>query len=409
MNILMLADAFYADKPGGSRVVARETARMLVTRGHRVTLLVARQVEGTPDEEMVMGFRVVRYAGAGHVAAFVKQGRAGAARLWRESPFDIVHTHFAYAAHGPARAFPPDALHVRTFYGPWDGEGRVEDTARFEAASNRAQKVKLHLQRAVKSRLKHRIEAQSLARSRAVIVLSAQSRGEALKYGVEAAKIHQIAPGVDTARFALPIGGKDAARRALGLKSGGPLLFCVRRLVPRMGLVNLILAMRIVADAHPQALLLIGGQGPERANLEKQIVALKLERNVRLLGFVAENDLSTYYGAADLFVLPTLALEGFGLVTVEALACGTPALGTPVGATLEILGALNAKLLASSADADGLARGILNYLGAAHCAEFSAARMRDFVLRNYNWERHVDEVEALYCRLIEEKSKETGL
>src|SRR5207249_11624167 len=58
------------------------------------------------------------------------------------------------------------------------------------------------------------------------------------------------------------------------------------------------------------------------------------------LGFIPDETLPSYYHAADVFVLPTRELEGFGLVTVEALACGTPVLGTPVGATPEVLSGL---------------------------------------------------------------------
>lgn len=398
MRILFLADAFFADKPGGSRVMARESARLLAARGHDVTLLVARQVAGTPDEQIVSGFRVVRYAGAGHAAAFVRAGREKAAQLQAETPFDIVHTHFAYAAHGPAQSLP-GVVHVRSFYGPWDGEGYIEDSARLEAAKNPAQKAKLALQRAFKYRMRRRIERQSLDRSRAIIVLSEHSRGEALAYGTDGAKIQRLAAGLDATRFALPEGGKTAARRALGLPANRPILLCVRRLAPRMGLNNLIAALPAVVAAHPDVLLLVGGSGPERANLEAQVAALHLGTNVRLLGFVAENELATYYGAADLFVLPTWALEGFGLVTIEALACGTPVLGTPIGATPEILRVLDARLLAPAADSAGLSDGILAFLDGSWRNELIPTRLRDFVLENYSWERHVDELEALYHRV----------
>ena len=69
---------------------------------------------------------------------------------------------------------------------------------------------------------------------------------------------------------------------------------------------------------------------------------LGLDKHVTFLGFVPDADLPRYYQAADVFVLPTRELEGFGLVTAEALACGTPVLGTPVGATPELLEPLDA-------------------------------------------------------------------
>ena len=80
----------------------------------------------------------------------------------------------------------------------------------------------------------------------------------------------------------------------------------------------------------------------EAAVLKEELVQLsrrlKIEGNIKFAGFIPEQDLPDYYRAADAFILPTLELEGFGLVTLEALACGTPVLGTPIGGTKEILG-----------------------------------------------------------------------
>ncbi|PQV65204.1 Glycosyltransferase involved in cell wall bisynthesis [Abditibacterium utsteinense] len=403
MNILMLQDAVFADKPGGSRVVSRQLARGLAERGHQITFLVARQAPGTPDDEKTGAIRIVRYSGAGQAAAFVREGRQSAARLWQEAPFDIVHTQFAYAAHGPAQAFPRDAIHIRSFYGPWDAEGYVEDSARLAALKTPLSRVKMSLQRAIKRRVRHQTEAQSLARSRAVIVLSEHSRREALSFGTSPERIHLVHGGVDTQRFVPPAGGREAARGALDVPQNGPLLFCVRRLAPRMGLDNLLLAMRAVVKRHPDATLLLGGSGPERARLEQLIVSLELTKNVRLLGFIPENQLVSYYAAADLFVLPTTALEGFGLVTVEALSCGTPVLGTPIGATPEILGKLDKRLLAPSASADGIAQGICNFLENSWRSDLTSDRLHDFVLQNYNWQHHVDAVETLYQALLAAK------
>ena len=73
-----------------------------------------------------------------------------------------------------------------------------------------------------------------------------------------------------------------------------------------------------------------------------------------------ESELRDWYRAADLVVLPTVAYEGFGMVTAEALATGTPVVGTPVGATPELLEPLDPRLVAAGSDPDALAAAIRN-------------------------------------------------
>ncbi len=391
MRILFLADAVFEDIPGGSRVVARELARGLTARGHEVTFLVPRQTPGTPDDEAQGGVRVVRYAGAGRPLDFVREGCRACARLWTGGPFDLVHTHFAYAAHGPLRAVPAGTPHLRSFYGPWDEEGWVADA---DARRLLPGLVKARVKRV----LRHQVEAASLRRSRAVVVLSDHSRGEVRAFGYPDKGIHLIAGGTDVERF-VPTEDKAAVRRSLGLPPDRTLLLSVRRLAPRMGLDKLIRALPAVIARHPDVLLLIGGQGPERERLERLVADLGMENHVRLLGFIPDDALAAHYQAADLFVLPTTALEGFGLVTTEALSCGLPVLGTAVGATPEILSRLDPRLVVPESSAPALASAILDFLEGGWGRSLSPALLRGLVLDHYQWDRHVEAVERLYGEL----------
>ena len=392
MHILFLADAVFDDIPGGSRVVARELACGLAARGHQVTILAAHQTPGTPDDTHLGGVRVVRYPGAGDPLAFVREGRRACARLWAERPFDVVHTHFAYAALGPLQAMPPATPHIRSFYGPWNEEGWVEDTTNKLGALGMAKAR-------VKRLLRRRVEAANLRRSRAVIVLSEHSRGEVRAFDCPDRDIHLIPGGTDIDRFQ-PAADKQAVRQRLGLPLDRTLLLSVRRLAPRMGLDNLLRALPAIVARRPNALLLIGGKGPERAPLERLAAELGMEAHVRLLGFIPDDALAAHYQAADLFVLPTLALEGFGLVTVEALACGLPVVGTPVGATPEILGGLDKRLVAPGTAPDALAQAILGYLDGDWSGDLTPDRLHQFVARLYTWEQHVIETEKVYYSLL---------
>lgn len=404
MNVLFLADAVFEDKPGGSRVVARELARRLASRGHAVTFLVARHGLAAPaDERTAGGVRVVRYEGAGRAGAFVRAGRETCARLLSEQSFDIVHTHFAYAAVGPLQVVPGNVPRVRSFYGPWDAEGWVEDMAR---AGGKTGPIRVaHLAKArLKRRLRHAVEAAGLRRSDQTIVLSEQSRSEVRAFGYPDARIVLAPGGVDTERFR-PAGDKEAVRQTLGLPRDRTLLLSVRRLAPRMGLDNLILALSEIVRQRPNTLLVIGGSGPERERLERLAGETKMTNHVRFAGFLPDDQLAAYYQAADLFVLPTLALEGFGLVTVEALACGTPVVGTPVGATPEILNALDRRLVTTGTMPDALTTGVLNFLENDWGRALTPKRLNAFVQTRYTWAQHADAVEAVYHDLVAARTR----
>ncbi len=374
-------------------MMAWELAQGLVQQGHEVTLLVPHHLPETPDEQWVDGIQIVRYRGAGKAFEFVQQGRQACARLWAQGAYDIVHTHFAYAALGPLQAVPALVPRVRTFHGPWDEEGWSEDTVSI------ARSVPHLLKARVKKFLRFQIEAANLRGSRKVVTLSDFFRQAVIhRFAVPAERVTKIPGGVDLVRFA-PAGDPQAVRRQLGLPEDRRILLSVRRLTPRMGLDHLIEAMPAVLAQYPDTLLLIGGKGPEHAHLAETTARLGLQNSVSLLGFIPHERLALYYQAANAFVLPTVTLEGFGLVTVESLACGTPVIGTPVGATPEILDALEPRLLAGSAAPDALAQAILSYFGDDWGRNLTPARLHGFVQERYSWDKHVQETLALYQSL----------
>ena len=400
MNILHLNDADAADLAGGGRTVARELLREQARMGHRVTLLVGRQAPGPPDSEERDGFRIVRYPGAGEGKRFNEEGERAAQKLLASGEkFDLVHTHFAWAALGPLKALK-GIPHVRSFYGPWHDESRVEDLARVVKTGNPLKKALLATLVPVKWVAKRKIERENVASAARVIVLSEHSIGEVMDLGYPGAKITKIPAGADIRRFTLE--GKSGARARLGLPENVPILFSVRRLVPRMGLENLVAAMSKVVETYPDALLLLGGKGPQSGPLQEEVNRRGLTNNVRMLGFIHDDALADHYRAADLFVLPTVTLEGFGLITVEALACGTPVLGTPVGAIPEILRPLDPNLLARDASAEALAEGILRLLTTDLKSVYPPELLRYYVNENYTWEKHAKGIVEVYEEVMRE-------
>jgi phosphatidyl-myo-inositol dimannoside synthase len=149
-----------------------------------------------------------------------------------------------------------------------------------------------------------------------------------------------VPPGVDTGRFQ-PLGTDDraAARRRLGLDPDAPLVVSVSRLVPRKGMDTLIEASARLLTRHPDLQVVIAGSGRDRTRLER--LARRAGVPVRFLGRVPEEDKIALYASADVFAMLCrvrwggLEQEGFGIVFVEAAACGVPQVAGSSGGAAE--------------------------------------------------------------------------
>jgi glycosyltransferase involved in cell wall biosynthesis len=256
--------------------------------------------------------------------------------FWRaaqRADVDVVDAHFALYALAPlllGRLWrTPVVLH---FQGPWADENvAAGDRSRARRVARRM------LERAVYRRA-----------DRAVVLTSAFRRVLVERYGVTPWIVHVEPPGVDLARFTP--GSPERARARFGLDPEAFVAVSVRRLVPRMGLDVLLDAWEsMIPDLPPGSTLLIAGDGPMRESL-----AERAPDSVRLLGRIGDEDLVELYRAADLGVVPTLEHEGFGLVVIEAAACGTPSVVTAVGGLPEAVAALDPSLIVPAGDARAL-------------------------------------------------------
>jgi phosphatidylinositol alpha-1,6-mannosyltransferase len=150
----------------------------------------------------------------------------------------------------------------------------------------------------------------------------------------------RIPPGVDTARFR-PLAAIDraAARARLGLPASGPLVVSVSRLVPRKGMDTLIKAAALLAPRHPGLTVAISGGGRDLPRLRRLVGRTKAP--VHLVGRISDLDLPALYGCADVFAMccrrrwAGLEQEGFGIVFLEAAACGVPSIAGDSGGAAE--------------------------------------------------------------------------
>ena len=378
LDVLVVTDASPPAIAGGAERVLWEQTTRLAARGHGVRVL-ARAPEAPPAYRAEAPLAFVRTAALG--------ARAAGARLLAERRPDVLHVHQPLAGYGVLRSAAARGVPaLYTFLSPAPSEYRSRRgmTALHRGGAAGAAAVgALWL-----------LEWSCVRRASLVHVLSDFSGRQVRSlYGVPASRIVKIPGGADTDRFR-PAADRAAARAALGLRPRVPLLFTVRNLEARMGLDRLLDAMARVRYFHPQVHLVIAGTGSCADALRAQAAALGVEDAIDFVGFVDDRRLAAYYQAADAFLLPTRELEGFGLVTVEALACGTPVLGTPIGATPEILAPLDPSLLFRDASVAAIADGIDRFLRGPGVADSDAgarlrAACRRYAEAQYGWDRAV--------------------
>ena len=317
------------------------------------TLAGALPAAGVSVRGMVAGSTAAASDTRGAIAAFAPPATSMPLRLMRarrtlrrmlsrEQP-DVIASHFALYTL-PGLDLIRDYPTVMHFHGPWAAENTAEGVSD------------------VASRMQQRIEEIVYRRCQLHIVLS-QAFAHILqtRYRVDPARI-RIVPGcVDAARFGAEM-ERRTARQALGLPTDRPIVLTIRRLVRRMGLEDLIDAVVKVRERVPDVLVLVVGRGTLEHELRERIDERGLQGYVRLLGALPDVQLPLAYRAADLSVVPTVQLEGFGLTTVESLAAGTPVLVTPVGGLPEAVRGLSPDLVLPATGADMLAQGMAEAL-----------------------------------------------
>jgi D-inositol-3-phosphate glycosyltransferase len=204
------------------------------------------------------------------------------------------------------------------------------------------------------------------------------------------AEVTRIHPGVDLERFFIAKEIKDGAR---------PLFVTVRRLVPRSGVEVLIRAW-VEGGLGGYADLAIAGDGPLKAAL---LAAARSDPSIRLVGRLSDNELAKLYQRADVFVLPTISGEGYGLALAEALASGVPAIVTDDGAPRELIEHRVDGVVVPAGDASTLAEQMILL---ASDGGFRATLTKNVLAGRARLDRtrSVAQMEALLRRVISTKS-----
>lgn len=204
-------------------------------------------------------------------------------------------------------------------------------------------------------------------------------------------RIRVLNNGTDPARFH-PMDA-TALREDLGL-TGRKVLLTISRLVPRKGIDTALHALQRILETVPEAFYLIGGDGPDQERLVSLAQHLGVADRVRFLGRIPYDDLRRYYNVGDVFVMPSRQdepyVEGFGLVFLEANACGKPVVGARSGGIPDAVQDGKTGLLVAPDDVAGLADALIRLFTDTDFATALGRNGREHVLKEANWDRVAD-------------------
>jgi phosphatidylinositol alpha-1,6-mannosyltransferase len=215
-------------------------------------------------------------------------------------------------------------------------------------------------------------------------------------------KLVHLAPGIDTEHFS-PARKNPKIRRELGLEDK-KVIVSVGRLVHRKGQDFLIDSLPIIAQKVPNVHLLLVGEGPYRAELEKRSKTLGVRDQITFIGRIQNAELPEYICAGDIFAMPSrsrlagLEVEGLGIVYLEASACGLPVIGGTSGGAPDAVLEGETGFSVDGTSATAIAEAAIRLLGDAQFSAKLGAQGRQWIIEKWRWEIWAEKFQTLLLR-----------
>lgn len=385
---------------GGMNVYIRELATHLAAQGLPVDIFTRRTDPETPEvREVVPGVNVITIT-AGPPSDISKN------ELFPYLP-DFAEEMALYSLRTGTRY---DVVHAHYWLSGWVAElaRRYWNTPFVQMFHTTA-----HMKNAVSGKqdqetdLRLKIEKELLTLADGLIAANPDERADLIwRMGVAAEKVCTIPPGVDLELFQPQ--ARVAARDLLRLRPEELAVLFVGRIDPIKGIDTLVEAAALIVEQRrlerPPVFVIVGGDVDESgnptgplANVAADISRRGLQRHFRLLGSWPQNELPIAYSAADVVAVPS-RYESFGLVAVEALACGAPVVASRAGGLRFTIDEGVSGLLVKPQSPQALADGLTTILGDDRLRAAMSDAARPSVVR-YDWSTIAAEVMHVYRRL----------
>lgn len=376
---------------GGMNVYVRQLSSALARAGVACDVYTRAADEDQPAVVNVEPGLRVHHVPAGPVAPVAKELLPALVDTFTDAVLDRLTDGYA-----------PDAVHANYWLSGVAGH-RIKHELDLPLVStfHTLDRVKAEVDEA-ESELRAAAEARVIECSDGLLASCTEEAKQLVRlYGADPARIEIVAPGVDHAFFAP--GDRRQARRALALPQHGPMLLFVGRIQPLKRADVAVRALAELASAHPDAFLVVvgGPSGPagedELAGLHALVDELGLHDRVRFVAPQPHELLSTWYRAADVCLVPSRS-ESFGLVALEAAACGTPVVAAAVGGLTTLVEDGFTGYLVEDQDPRSYAERAARILGDPGLARAMGARA-SLRARGYTWSVAAARLRRLYADL----------
>lgn len=336
---------------GGMEIHAAELAKGVAKAGHQVELITSAHPQGL-EHEVVDGYSI-HYVDSTATSRrpLGRQCLAKFTQLNRENGFDVVHSQSIAAL-----SFLKEGYREKTGL-PFISS--IHGTNYGEIRSNLNQGLSPMLAPKIAYQLwcHHTRSRPLLAGSDKAIAVSREVRDALLaEYDLAPEKVRTINNGIDTERF------KPGKRVVKEGYEGKKIILSVSVLHKQKGIQYLIQAMKKIKARMPDARLIVLGDGPYRESLKRMTQDLGLTDVVTFKGNIPNKDIMDYYNACDVFVIPTVRVEGLPLIELEAMACAKPVVASDIGGIPSVIDDEENGLLVKPADTGGLADSIMRVL-----------------------------------------------
>jgi len=390
---------------GGMNVYVRELTRQLGAMGIHVDVFTRSQDEHVPHvlHDLGYGNRVVHVRAGPEIplqkselVKFIPEFANGVKEFSEQKGirYDLIHSH--YWMSGVA------ARHLKE---KWD----CAIVHMFHTLGMMKQRVgRSAEEREGEYRINGEYEVIRLA-DRIIAATPAELAQLQWLYQADPAKISIIPPGVDPCRF-YPI-SMDEAKEFIGVPRENRMILFVGRIEPLKGIDTLIHAMALLRDqgffeSHPFSLYVIGGEmdGEELITNTELLRLYEIRENyqvenlVTFIGRRAQDSLPYYYSAVEAVVMPSF-YESFGMVALEAMACGTPVVASQVGGLAFLVQDGETGYTVPADDAQALADRLSILLSDNQLRKAMGEKASEFA-RQYAWHSIADRIKSVYLELL---------